>query len=469
MRYRLPSPVCLAAAALIVLAIGVGAAQPAPKTGSIDTVQAAKVFKEVQAISDRDGGKMWGAPLYGATLFVDENTRALVANRPDYQNLLKPSGEVFVGSLPAEQNVANTSVRWAGVSWTMVRWPLPEDAFERDKLVIHESFHRIQEQLGLGGPDTSNDHLDSKDGRIWLQLEWRALTMALPEQKDVVRRRSRTRSSSASTAGRSSPRRRPTNGPSRWRGARRIHGRGPCAKTPTMPSRTPRAPRRCARSIHLRPLLRLRHRPRLRPPPGRGEPRMAQGPEAKDDLSVLLSNGPRFAPPERSQGRRDGPVAGLRRQGDHGGRGKGSGPRKAKSRPNRTRFLDGPVLNVPLTEAFSYSFDPTDQVPVEGRAPSTPTCASPRLGHPGGDSGRSLMVTKDDIISAIHVPRPKSRRLARSRATGGPSPSSRGGPSSQEAHGRLRTQEDHPQGALICSLMGAWLPWGTIIPREPTA
>jgi hypothetical protein len=46
-------------------------------------------------------------------------------------------------------------------------------------LLLHELFHRIQPQLGLLLPDTQNDHLDTIDGRYWMQLEWRALDAAL--------------------------------------------------------------------------------------------------------------------------------------------------------------------------------------------------------------------------------------------------------------------------------------------------
>jgi hypothetical protein len=44
---------------------------------------------------------------------------------------------------------------------------------------MHESFHRVQDSLGLPASNPANNHLDSANGRIWLQLEWRALSEAL--------------------------------------------------------------------------------------------------------------------------------------------------------------------------------------------------------------------------------------------------------------------------------------------------
>jgi hypothetical protein len=47
--------------------------------------------------------------------------------------------------------------------------------------MAHELFHRVQDQIGLESTEVSNRHLDTRDGRIWLILEWRALERALEE------------------------------------------------------------------------------------------------------------------------------------------------------------------------------------------------------------------------------------------------------------------------------------------------
>jgi hypothetical protein len=40
-------------------------------------------------------------------------------------------------------------------------------------------WHRVQENIGFPSSGAANNHLDSRDGRVWLQLEWRALAAAL--------------------------------------------------------------------------------------------------------------------------------------------------------------------------------------------------------------------------------------------------------------------------------------------------
>src|SRR5260370_17044289 len=84
--------------------------------------------------------------------------------------------------------VANTAVSWAGVEWTVVVWRAPQYKSPRMRLMLHECFHRVQKKIGLPPADSMNGHLDSLDGRIWLQMEWRALEHALWQRGDERQR-----------------------------------------------------------------------------------------------------------------------------------------------------------------------------------------------------------------------------------------------------------------------------------------
>ena len=64
----------------------------------------------------------------------------------------------------------------------MVSLPLPTDRFLRIRLLAHESFHRMQPELGLRATDAASAHLESESGRLWLRLELRALAEALRTQ-----------------------------------------------------------------------------------------------------------------------------------------------------------------------------------------------------------------------------------------------------------------------------------------------
>jgi hypothetical protein len=146
---------------------------------AIDTRLAEQYFQEARAICARDGGELWGVALDGPLLLVDRNTRMIVASQADAEGRLSRQGNVFVGRLPDEENLANTATRWAGVKWTMIIFPLPADKQERAQLMLHELFHRLQDELGFASANPANPHMDSFAGRLWLQLEWRALHRAL--------------------------------------------------------------------------------------------------------------------------------------------------------------------------------------------------------------------------------------------------------------------------------------------------
>lgn len=146
---------------------------------AMDPSTANRYFHEAQVLSQREGGRLWGVLLYGPMLFVDEGSRAVIANGPDAQGVLRQQGTVWEGRLPAGVGASNTATDWSGTRWTMVLWPLPGDRHGREKLLMHECFHRIQSHLDLQVQDRPCGHLDTKEGRIWLQLEWRALGEAL--------------------------------------------------------------------------------------------------------------------------------------------------------------------------------------------------------------------------------------------------------------------------------------------------
>jgi len=57
--------------------------------------------------------------------------------------------------------------------------PLPANKNDRVRLLTHELFHRAQPALGFKLYNVSNDHLDQKDGRVYLRLELEALKAAL--------------------------------------------------------------------------------------------------------------------------------------------------------------------------------------------------------------------------------------------------------------------------------------------------
>jgi hypothetical protein len=155
---------------------------PALAAAQVDPQRAETYFKEAAVLCERDGGRLWGVSLCGPMVFADAGTKTIATNQP------APAGD-----RPGILGFANAPVEWGGTSWTSYVWGFlsPDDPRQRAVLMLHELFHRIQPQLGLLATTSSgNDHLDTLDGRYWLQLEWRALAEALrsaPSRPQTVR------------------------------------------------------------------------------------------------------------------------------------------------------------------------------------------------------------------------------------------------------------------------------------------
>ena len=92
---------------VLALAFSGAVAQTGP---AIDPARAQAVFAEAARLSDKEGGRLWGMRLYGPMFVVDPASRAVAANGPDPQGLLRRDGQVWVGSLPDSVVIANAPV-----------------------------------------------------------------------------------------------------------------------------------------------------------------------------------------------------------------------------------------------------------------------------------------------------------------------------------------------------------------------
>jgi len=163
----------------LLVCLSIGAVALGQSTAAIPAAEAAQVFATAAKINARDGGQLWGMQVCGPMFVVDPETHYVVANQADTQGKLRKAGDVWTGELPKEITPSNSATEWAGVKWTMLIWPVTKDSRDRERLVGHECFHRIQVDLKLVPHDAVAGHLDGEAGRTWLQLEWRPLERAL--------------------------------------------------------------------------------------------------------------------------------------------------------------------------------------------------------------------------------------------------------------------------------------------------
>ena len=178
----------IASIALIValaLAAFAGAAPlPARADSGVDTTAAQAGLRRFAQACALDGGALWGRSLCGPVALVDPRTRLTIANRADSAGAWFARDDAYIGQLPARIGLANTSFDFGGAHWAMVLLPLPGDDFARVALLLHESLHRIQSELSLWGSGPACPHLDTREGRLWLRLELRALAAAVRARGD---------------------------------------------------------------------------------------------------------------------------------------------------------------------------------------------------------------------------------------------------------------------------------------------
>jgi hypothetical protein len=168
---------------IAVIAGGLSRAAEMPDQSQL----AIHALEELARVCEPDGMLLWRKSLCGPIVLVNPSTRTAIANRPDPAGNFRKERDVFLGIFPEQFPASNTSIRWGEQDWATVMLPLPADPFQRFKLLMHESFHRIQASLGLSASDSPNPYLDTEAGRLWLRLELRALARALRAQGAAAR------------------------------------------------------------------------------------------------------------------------------------------------------------------------------------------------------------------------------------------------------------------------------------------
>lgn len=351
---------------ILALTLGTGALGLAQARAAIDPERAALVFGETEEAALADDGKLWGLSLVGPILLADPRTRQVAANQPDEEGRLREQQGVFAGVLPESVTIANTGTDWAGVRWTMVMWPLPEERSARTQLLLHESFHRIQPRLAHGGTGALAQHLGTEPGRTWLRLEFRALAEALAQLGerrrealgDALLFRARRRALFAEALASESALER-NEGLAEYTGLRL------CGLTES--ARAERAAARLRRE-EVAPSLVRSFAYATGPAYGLALDELDAGWRAKIapgvDLAALLAQALGWRAPaelERSADERAAQHGGAEVAADE--------RRRAEQRTRleaelRARFVDGPVLTLAFGTSMNYSFDPNDVTPL---------------------------------------------------------------------------------------------------------
>jgi hypothetical protein len=370
-------------------------------------------FAEVDSVSRADGGRLWGVRMAGPMLFVARASRTVVANVPDSAGILTEREGVWVGTLPENVGIANTAVEWAGRRWTMVMWPVPSQGYARRRLLLHESFHRIQPLIGLAMGNPSNAHMASRDGRIYTRLEWRALAEALIRTGDAriraiedalsFRARRYALFSTAAAAEHALER---NEGLAEYTGFRL--------------SGLPEAARAVAEADALMDREGAANFARsfaYASGPAYGSLLDAADPEWRtrlkggDGLEELLRAAYGLPRPDgKDVDERASRYDGARVIAEETRTAERAAAEQARL---RAMFLEGPTLTLPVGESFGYSFNPNGAVPLEGQGTVYRTAeVRDDWGKLTVESGGVLLKLADGLITGVVVPVPPGSETA---------------------------------------------------------
>ena len=373
----------------------------------IDGQLAAQYFAEAQQIAARDAGKLWGKPLTSPLIFADPRTRAVVTSERDAQAALQPQGKVFGGKLPDDVTIANHALEWSGTHWTMVRWPLPENRYTRQRLLAHEMFHRLQPSLGIPGSDVANGHLALGDGRILMRLEWRALAEALIRSGEA--RRTAIADALMFRARRRQLFERAAN-------EERVLelNEGLAEYTGFKLSGLPEAvlPDRAAVQLaNYETMDNFARSFAYASGPAYGllldaaDPQWRRGIKPTSDLGELLRSAYRVTP--RNVGELDARIITYTAERMVAEEKSRAERFAAQLKELRAKLVDGPTLALPVASKFNYSFDPNGAIPIEGVGTAYHSLrVTDEWGVLEVESGGALLVRGERGITGVRVPAP---------------------------------------------------------------
>ena len=350
-----------------------------PAHAAPDPVDATRLFAEAATICTRDHGALWGRSLCGPILLVDYTDRSVLANQADGEGRLAPDGPLFRGVLSEEVLIANTPTAWSRHRVDPDRRtrypPTPPGAMccwpTNSSTVSSPAWAWTR-------PEQANAHLDTLEGRYQLQLEWRALAVALKATSTKARRAAiadalafrHARYRLFPDAAREEAALEINEGIAEYTGVRL--GLAHRARTNRLRARRPVGVRRGPK---FRALVRLRDRvPAYGLLLDQADPawrvKLATGQRLDELLATAPEPAGRGGParPRPRHGRRprydDGTLRRFEVQRDQ--------ERQARLAAFKARLVDGPVLTLPLAKS-NTQFNPQTLVPLAGLGTVYPT------------------------------------------------------------------------------------------------
>src|SRR5688500_12468905 len=100
-------------ASCAALLVYVGMGQPSPAGAQVDQQRAQEFFKEVQALCERDGGRLWGVSICMPMVIGDARTGTFATSQPP------PAAP-----RPRLIGILMGPIQWGGDMWAALNWEM---------------------------------------------------------------------------------------------------------------------------------------------------------------------------------------------------------------------------------------------------------------------------------------------------------------------------------------------------------
>ena len=174
---------------LLIAVFLAGSCNNEPATTYMTSERAIFYFNTIKEICESEKAQLWGGQLCGPIMFVDRASRRIIASEPDSEGLLKFKDGVYTGTYPKEKIIDVIAVEYGKTFFAMVPIPATEDEYRIKAYAFHSLTHSVQKRRNLSPQSFNNRHLNDRNARMWLKLEWKALANALSsegEQRDLA-------------------------------------------------------------------------------------------------------------------------------------------------------------------------------------------------------------------------------------------------------------------------------------------
>ena len=105
-----------------------------PAAAQVDQQRAQEFFKDVQAVCDREGQRLWGMSMCAPMVIADLRTQTIATSQPAPE-----------GPRPRGLGILNAPIEWGGATWAAYMWDTLANAPPRvaKSILLHELFHGV--------------------------------------------------------------------------------------------------------------------------------------------------------------------------------------------------------------------------------------------------------------------------------------------------------------------------------------